>query len=267
MGDPVGAFGRPGQGPGEFFRVLDIAVPHPGLAIVADEAFRLQLFEETDQGWRHGKSVRVPGVPWSVCATRDTAFVSIHSDDRAGSVMKVDLGDSTEAENLISLYASANPIVRQMMSEAIIECVPEQRSIVLLPRRLGQVVAMSHLGEILWVTHVADYRPPMVREEPDGRVAAGMPLSADSMDFGASLNLVEGVGLLVQLAVYGKEQGIRIPVGFDTYVLNARTGSGRYVGRLPFRVLGSEGGTLLVGRDHPYPRVWLAGVDTETNAH
>jgi hypothetical protein len=259
-GRPAGSFGGVGQGPGEFFAAYSLAVSDVGDVLVTDEARKVQRFSRSAGGeWRFHSARAMHGVVSEICVSDDGEYVVAHSDDVAGSVYSLP-PDGREQPTLVAdLYRSSNPAIRHLLGEAKLACDRRSGTLFVLSKRLGELYAFRD-GKLTWAAHFSDFRAPTVREMPAGPVQSGLDHPNDTMHVGEAVTVFDSSRVIVQFAVYERGHGASAPLAYDTYVLDAISGEGEYIGAVDVVVFDVRGRQVLVGQEDPYPRIWPVDV-------
>lgn len=265
-GSPSFTVGRSGSGPLEFRSVVALWLEGSSLFTV-DAVLGLKRIEFDKQGVpRLGSVVRLDGGVNAACGRGEQVVTLAPSVDAKaktrpdGSEPYIRIHDTEgrTRHTFGSSYRSQVWLVRQVMSEGVVECASGGRIVEALSR-LPFVRAYDRAGALKWSAKLSDYVVGTSLERGDSR--GGRRIGVDPNDPRGSFTLrireltsglvVVQVGLVTRESLLDRSLWSVI----DTYLFDVETGRGVYVGSdLP--LLGRLRGSRVYGFENdPFPRV------------
>lgn len=253
-------FGGAGDGPGEYRYPRTISLGRSALAAVFDGRGVAHLYSADPDSVSFLRSVRLDLPVEDGCVLGDTLVVqaSLAQSDR---LLHAFTSDGTRLHSFGKLYDTANPRVRQQISDSRIACVEVPESVIVAPVFLPELRSYDLAGNLKWWTEIEGLRPIDFREDEQGRTAVGIP----ARGYHGTIELTAtSSGLLVhQLAFVTRASRAEGDLaGIETILVDAATGSAVYVGsRVPRIEHASETEILYWMRD-PFPRLVVAHLRT-----
>jgi hypothetical protein len=255
-GAAVGVFGGPGRGPGELMSPEAIERDAQGRLVVADRFNTLKVFERRGDRFESTRSIPVRFVPEDFCLLGDRIFVQ--GVRRDGGVIHAFSATGDSVVSFGAPYRSENWLVRNQLSDGPIACNEPSSTVVAMFKYLPVIYGYGPGGEVKWVSQLADFRPIGITEEVEGE---GTPVVAfspreDGHDLVAAL-MSTGPFVLVQTARH-TVASIAEQKEFQelrTYLVEAATGNGVYVGNHLPRLAAVAGDCAYAAVNDPHPQV------------
>ena len=154
-----------------------------------------------------------------------------------------------------TVYASPNAVLNYQFSEGKVACDTANDLIVYASQAsLGEVRAFHRDGRPAWRTVIADVRANIITETGGGGYTVeGSPAGAHSL---VALNLVPGVGLLLQYSFRTREQmAAKEPGDILTILIDPKTGAGQLTSASLPRIVASWQNKVFTLAEDPAPRV------------
>ena len=256
LGRFVHGFGGYGDGPSELRHAIGIELLDDGRVLVASRDLRVKVFEVSDDGWRAINTIESPVGPRAICSMGDgRVFVNGYSQNANALVHQLSL---TEADSVPQAfgegYRDGDWLVQMALAEGPLACANGGRGLVVLGHLAIPLIRAfdSRDGSLVWASRLESFSGPPVYQGVDanGRnyVRKGRPLQWDVL--GAVHPVAEGQ-LLVQV---GHASIAQQAVSIHTYLLDAESGVGAFLGGEVPRAVPFEGGYVALYED-PFPRL------------
>lgn len=251
-------FGGPGRGPEEFLAPEGMHAGSSGSVAVIDRNSLVKLLEWRDGVLAYAGGFRVPLVPEDMCRLGDDVVLqgvtpegkTLHQYDREGKL----------ARSFGAAYRSSNPLVVNQLSDAIVGCDAAVPLVALMFEHLPIVYGYRTNGEIAWTSRLGGFNPIQIVEEVDAE--SGRPAivtGGGDADFDmahALISLAPRIFLLQTTHHTHASQAAREPyASVDTYLLDAATGAGVYVGTHLPPIADAANGLLYSASADPHPQV------------
>lgn len=256
LGRFVHKFGGFGDGPSELRHAIDIELLGDGRILVASRDQRVKVFAPTEHGWSATQTIEAPVGPRAVCSMRDgRVFINGYRQDANTLVHQLPVpGTDSVAAAFGEGYRDENWLIQMSLAEGALACANGGRGVVVLGHRaLPLIRAFDSLdGSLVWASKLESFSGLPVYQGVDGRgrnyVRKGRPAQWDVL--GSVHPIAEG-HLLVQV---GHASMVRRAVSIESYLLDAESGAGAFLGDEVPRVIAFEGGYVALFED-PYPRI------------
>jgi hypothetical protein len=155
-------------------------------------------------------------------------------------------------------YVTPNALVREQLSDGPIACSEVAGAVVTMLKYLPIVYGYSPQGELLWTTRLSSFRSIRIVEEGNPRGLPRVSFHGEKPhELVESMQAAPGGVIVVQTALItprSREERKEF-AELRTYVLNAATGEGVYVGNHLPRISAVGGTTVLAAENDPFPRV------------
>lgn len=255
LGNRVETLGRAGRGPGELVdpqsMVLDDA--HQTL-LVGDLTRQLHVFRRSGNKWEYQKRFSVPVAVSEMCQMGGRTYV--HGVNAEIKNLIHEVGDTGQViRSFGQVYTSDASMVQYTLSKGHIACVEATNTILFVSTTgINRVYAYDPDGNQKWVMEIANFRPVLIYELPNGFSVARRPGG-----WHAVKRLVAGPeGLaLIQIALLTPESAEQaLPfVELRSFVINTRDQSVEHVSdSLPY--IHEWRSTLTIGNtEEPFPQV------------
>lgn len=233
-GSLVDAFGRPGEGPGEFKQVYDVFPDDDGV-IVLDAPRRFSLWTRSEEGFELEEHRTYPMVTRSACRLGGDFIV--HAPVPGRGLIHVFNREGEEVDVFGELYRSENPLVADIMSSAEVACVDDSETIVLAFTGLSMMTAFSREGDVLWSVPTLDVPPTRHEVTKEGR-SIGHRKEGSERDIGA-LTYHAGYGLILTVynrdGLYNRDNPASALAydSYDVYLVDVDTGAMERIATLP----------------------------------
>jgi hypothetical protein len=234
----------------------DYAISSP-IAIEATPTGDLVLLEQSgdvvsfqlgDDGVRAARRMfRVAGRADGFCVAGSQMFIRAWNE--RGVVSRIDEGGSVQA-TFGATYKHESEFVRRKLSTGLIGCLDQPWLIVSILDRVPAVFAHDGTGKLMWATRFAEYQPRLAIEVRKGSRTSLRSASAAIYEAPLSIVPVDRGVLLVQVA--RRLPGRTVPAAIYSYIFDAASGAGAYVGAdlpqigatAPGRLIGVEHGSI-----------------------
>lgn len=265
--DPTGRYlsrvGRPGRGPGEFYRPLAVGVDGDGQLLVTQLDRSISVFVPSGDDYNYTFSTRLTTVVSGrdLCALRHIVY--LQGAPSVGGPTIFPVGDGAPSP-FGEFYRSNNPIIASEVNQGLVACHDSLSIVVAAPKSLlGLVYAFSASGSPKWIARITGFRPVNLVENADRSTRVTIP--EQGFHRVESLVPIGDRWLLLQLALVTPESSAAKdpPVRIDSYLIEASTGEGAHISsRLPQIAAADEKGFLAI--EHlPFPRLlryqWTSG--------
>lgn len=252
-GDTVAWTGRPGQGPGEFFIPVAVAVDDDAVYVLDRGNQRIEQFRTTQGGLERTGSLSLAFAPEDLCTSTGRLFVlgahrgfAIHEvSPRTGRVLRSFAPDAELAADLLATFRAGGYLA----------CPPDGGHIAFLPLLRAEVRLFSaHTGELLETAPIPGYHAVLIRKTADA-VQFRAP-EGGTHDMAASVVPLADGRMVVQTgAVRPGATTIHEFTSIQSYVVDWEHGTVRpLAGRLP-RITAVHDSLALALETDPHPRV------------
>ena len=256
LGRFVDKFGGFGDGPSELRHAVGIELLGDGRILVASRDLRIKVFTPTEQGWSATQTIETPVGPRAVCSMRDgRVFINGYGQDANTLVHQLPLsGTDSVAPAFGEGYRDEDWLVQMALAEGALACANAGHGLVVLGHSAIPLIrAFDSLdGSLVWATRLESFSGlPVyqgVNDRGRGYIRRGRPTEWDVL--GAVHPVAEG-HLLVQV---GHGSMVRRSVEIESYLLDAESGAGAFLGDEVPRAIPFEGGYVALYED-PYPRI------------
>jgi hypothetical protein len=256
LGRFIDKFGGFGDGPSELRHAIGIELLGDGRILVASRDLRVKVFAPTEQGWSATQTIETPVGPRAVRSMRDgRVFINGYGQDANSLVHQLPLsGTDSVAPTFGEGYRDEDWLVQMALAEGALACANGGRGMVVLGHSAIPLIrAFDSLdGSLVWATRLESFSGlPVyqgVNDRGRGYIRRGRPTEWDVL--GAVHPVAEG-HLLVQV---GHGSMVRRSVEIESYLLDAESGAGAFLGDEVPRAIPFEGGYVALYED-PYPRI------------
>lgn len=266
-GNFVTAFGREGSGPLEFRSPEDLEIAH-GDSLILSTRRGLKIFRLGDA---EGElEVELAGTidmaqmsnvsPRDICYLRsvDQGDLVIRNGNSSvsGLLHKVRLPVAAVEHSFGYRYASDNELVTSRFTDGTLSCSPADQVVLAGWQDLPFLRAYSYDGKVKWTTKLADFDPIPVVEftTPDGAPAVRTELGAGGNVLLGVTSLDEGFVVQIGNVLPENEATRRGQMsGIDTYLVDASTGQGAFVGDDLPMIFAAVGDRLYAAGGEEYP--------------
>ncbi len=249
-------FGGFGDGPSELRHAIGIELLDGGRILVASRDLRVKVFAPSEQGWSATQTIETPVGPRAVCTMRDgRVFVNGYHQDANTLIHQLPLsGTDSVVPAFGEGYRDENWLVQMALAEGALACANSGRGMVVLGHSTIPLIrAFDSLdGSLVWAARLESFLGlPVyqgVNDRGQGYIRRGRPTQWDVL--GAVHPVAEG-HLLVQV---GHGSMVLQSVEVESYLLDAESGTGAFLGDEVPRAIPFEGGYVALYED-PYPRI------------
>lgn len=254
-GVPIQVLGRPGRGPGEFFVPVALTVDRDDNLYVLDTGNqKVEVYTPADQGFRHRGSFRIDFPAYDICAMGDELFMHgyrnervLHAFTRSGQLTRSFGG---------SLYAD-HPYLRVASSRGVLQCVEDERTLLLLPLLSPEIRAFHADGRSRWTARIPEYEPVVIRKTARGAVyrtgrSGRHHMASSIVPLGAEHVIVQ-IGFIGRTEVAKPEEFNRV----NSFAVNVKTGGIRPMSAVTPRLLELRDGIGHSPRAEPFPQIVL----------
>lgn len=252
-GELLWKMGRPGLGPEDFEAPEAIAVVGNGVFAVADRRGLVKYFGYDSLGTRWRSQVLVGLSPEGMCALGSELY--LQASHPSGTVVHRVLESVGVLDRFGKGYRSRNPVVANQLSDGPIGCHAATKTIVFARRYLPFLYGFGSDGVGRWTARLDGFEAMELLELPDG----GFRPIPPNGSFQTVVGIVglDETGLLVQLATHstsGIREG-RLVEHYDSFLIDAASGSGQWVSESLPRVHAARGGSVYASVTDPFPQV------------
>lgn len=250
------AFGRLGQGPGEFQDPEAMARDENGTLVVTDRGRRTKVLTPADTTLILEEDFTVDISANDVCAMGGRIYAQGFSE-ASGSVIQVYTLKGEEVGTFADPYQSTNPVARMTLSQGALECSREANTVVATFTYMPTVYGYSPDGELRWMSKLANFNMETVRGVSKGG-RQGVQFRGEPGDMHmAGLTAVENGLVLLQVNQLTEEDG---RPRRSTYLVDATTGEGTFVTEgIPY-LYDARDDLLYAGRYFPFPQVEVLSI-------
>ena len=228
-------------------------LPRGGVAIV-DRTNELTEFASTNGGWQVTRRTHLPFVPEDLCANGEDLFVRGWGDD--GAVLHV-YSVGRHIRSFGSGYRSRVPLVREQLSDGLVECVPSAGVIVTAFTLFPYIYGFSPDGRLLWTSELADFVGMKIVDTLNDRGRPRVVFHSRG-DWSRVVELSRLTDGFVLVQVEQVRQVDRAEVRrLKSYLLHAASGTGTYVGDDIPLIRGSRWPNIYGAVERPFPQVMV----------
>jgi hypothetical protein len=235
------------MGEGDVRQVVGVA---RGLVILSKPG-SARVFSYSPAGYRRTARIELPGRPEDACSLGDELFVRIGNANQLVARLTAD-------GRLLGMFADAYRVrdaeIRAVLSQGLIACVREVGTVVAMFYTFPEIYGFDAAGSTRWIARFEDFARPRLVQVSDPRHSVlehSQPQPAD--------RLVRLIGfhsryVIVQIQRFSPDVS-KVGHELHSYVLDASTGAGGYVGaKLPMLKAG-HGGKLYAELKEPVRRL------------
>ncbi|MGE0353532.1 MAG: 6-bladed beta-propeller [Gemmatimonadales bacterium] len=253
--------GRPGRGPGELAVPKALASSRDNHLYILDAGNRRisDYILAGDTATQHVGDYQIPFDPRDICVV-DSFVVVLGS--YAGRIVHVYRPPAREPVKSFGLpFAPQNPLLEGTLSNGLLVCDSQRRSVYVTSRVLPDLRAYSLDGALQWRTGVPSFRRMVARQVEDGGLRLVHPAGGKS-DYVTSLSLQDS-SIIVQFGPKERRQALGLDSA-NTAIFDAP--SGRFLGaRAGFPVFIAMSGLALQPRWDPFPRLVVGSIRIGTS--
>ncbi len=257
LGRFVHKFGGFGEGPSELRHAIGIELLDDGRILVASRDLRVKVFAASDHGWTASQTIEAPVGPRAICSMHDgRVFINGYSQGTNTLVHQLPLSEADSVPLAFGEgYQDENWLVQMALAEGPLACAHARRGLVVLGHRAIPLIrAFDSLdGSLVWASRLESFSAlPVyqgVNERGRNYIRRGRPMQWDVLGAVHPLALSEDY-LLVQV---GHGNMSRQTVAVESYLLDAESGAGGFLGDQVPRAIPFEGGYALY--EDPFPRL------------
>jgi hypothetical protein len=255
-----GHLGQSGPGPGDFSDPTALVVRSADEVSVLDRGNRLQTFQVDARSPSLLRSSMLDIWPRDICAFGDTLFAVAVAKDRFAA-MPAPLVSVLSREGKVvrgfgERYRSSNPLVREAMDNASIECDHAHGLLLVAYAFLPDVHAYRSDGSLFWIAELHPFSSIAVVENLErGSVYRGLLPEEVVSAFVLHKTLMIGNALVVQYAKMTiTSVRNRLPyASLESFLIDVRTGASYYVGDDLEAIAGLVGDRIVTFVEHPVP--------------
>lgn len=260
-GQPVGVFGGPGQGPGEFEYPSALMNGGGGRVVVSDRNRQIKVFSGDGRGPE--QTIRLDFTPNDVCVIGDRIYAQgfRRGEDRDQVVHAYSLSDGSHLASFGDPYQSGVEIVRDLLSDGRVACDSESGTVLLTFAAAPTLQAFSADGEPLWSAVIESFAAQNIEEIVADDGQPGVGYAGPPADGHDTLGPIIGIGgaFVVQVVhwVAGERREGNKVAGHKTYALDAQTGRGGYLGNTIPQILTLTKDRLIALEPSPFPQIGI----------
>jgi hypothetical protein len=198
-GQQLGRIGRPGRGPGDFFRPLSIAVDAASNVYVGDLLRRVQRFRPDGPGFTLDTVLPVTASALGLCLL-DSLLVVHGTDLTDPSVIQIYTTHGEPVRRFGATYRAPTPMLNWQYGRGRIACLPEEGRIAYVAGGVPVLRVFTPGGRTVRLAVVADAHPTVVTELPNDAYKA-VTAPDGRLDHVVALVALPAGGLLLQVGV------------------------------------------------------------------
>ncbi len=248
----IGGFGGRGDGPMELRRATEFHLfPDGRIAVALGKMGPIKVFEQSGGEWRLAEILDLRPTPAnSLCGMKDGRLFSagyMRADDTILNEF-VAAGNRSWGRG----YRHEHSFIRMALSDGLVACLDGSDRVVFGFQKLPLVRSYGADGTLHWTAAVTDYLQLQVwesREEETGAVAYSESTSKDHDRLAVVAGLTGGDHLLLQYSRVLNEHRRIVP---RSYLVDASTGIGAYLGDTLPNVLSVQSDTYIAVFEDPY---------------
>ena len=258
-GQFIHKLGGYGEGPSELRHAVGVELLSDGRVLVASRDLRVKVFSFADHAWRATQTIEAPVGPRDICSLRDgRVFISGYRQEANMLIHQLPLSESDSLPHAFGEgYRDDDWLVQMALAQGTLACANSGNGLVVFGHQATPLIRAFDAtnGSLLWASKLASFSGmPIykgVNEMGRNYVRRGRPTQWDVL--GTIDPIAEGQ-LLVQVG-HGSEA--RQTVAIESYLLDAESGAGGFLGDQVPRAVPFDGGFVALHED-PFPRleVW-----------
>jgi len=252
----VHGVGREGDGPYDFRFPEALEIGQQGRVLVADRTNKVKVFRLRGDTLEYEAVIRLEFVPEDMCVLGDRFYLQawhssgtvVHEYALAGPVRS--FGDP---------YRTPNALVENQLSDGPVGC-SLAGTVLMMPKYLPVLHGYDLAGRRRWVSRIDSFRPLHITERtgPGGRPEVSYEVKGP-FHMAHGITALRAPYVLVQIA-RSDRSSVRQRAAYaavESYVVNALTGDGVFVGEGLPMVFAAAHGRLYGAVTDPFPQVWV----------
>ncbi len=271
--DPNGRFvravGKPGRGPSEFMYPKKMTQTGTGALVVAGRESSAEIFEVVQTrpsqvpSLKHAGLLTLGGIPEGMCALGDTLYF------RGAAPTGIIHAYSEKTGHLQTfgkLYQSGSPFVQSQLSDGPIACQVDAQTLVTMFDWLPVVYAYAPTGKLKWKSMLSGFQPMKVVSTVNNKGRPSISYGIKGVtDVVKTLTAAPGGYVVIQIArrtPRSRQLNKKYAV-LHTYLIDAATGEGVYVGDGLPPIYDITTAHIYAGVNRPFPQVKIYRLPTE----
>jgi hypothetical protein len=229
-GDYVGAFGREGEGPGEFQYPAHLDVLGTNRLVVAGRMGRIQFFELTGQTYERTGGFAVEFTPEDACVLDGRLYLHGALAKKPSSSVHVYTPGGERKTSFGPVYDAENQFIRFQLSSGSVACDSSTDTVVFGFAAAPMLYAFDPDGTRKWVSRIQPFDPmPRTQGVSEQGTTSLQHSYEPGTDILSGLTDVPGPGLVAQRYRYPPDDEDRADTAIFTYWVSSTDGTGTFV--------------------------------------